>query len=199
MLYYLYKLENSLKFDKCGATTQWDKRCRDNRASHGSQCIITLLETMEGPNEPEFWKIVGDREWELADLYGYPRGNHYKFAREKRPVWNDEIRHTFSKEECIAGGTTSGRNNVESGHIQALGKIWGPINGTIQGQKNAKSGQVSTAGKKGGPASAASPKSVHKQKRQCTYCDKVSTPGAIAIHMKACKHKKRESYRFPLI
>ena len=84
MIYYLYRLQNSLKFDKCGATTDWDKRCRDNRASHGPQSIITELETMEGPNTPEMWQIVGDREWELADLNGYPRGTHYRVAREKR-------------------------------------------------------------------------------------------------------------------
>jgi len=90
MVYYLYRLQNSLKFDKCGATTDWDKRCRDNRTSHGVQSIITELETMEGPDTPEFWQIVGDREWELADLYGYPRGTHYRVAREKRPVWDSE-------------------------------------------------------------------------------------------------------------
>ena len=82
--YFLYRLQNSLKFDKCGATIDWDKRCRDNRTSHGDQCIITELETMEGPDTPEFWQVVGDREWELADLYGYPRGTHYREAREKR-------------------------------------------------------------------------------------------------------------------
>ena len=81
--YYLYRLINSLRFDKCGATTGWDKRCRNNRAFHGDQCIITELETMEGPNTPEMWQVVGDREWELADEYGYPRGEHYRSAREK--------------------------------------------------------------------------------------------------------------------
>ena len=82
--YYLYRLINSLRFDKCGATTGWDKRCRNNRAFHGDQCIITELETMEGPNTPEMWQVVGDREWELADQYGYPRGTHYRISREKR-------------------------------------------------------------------------------------------------------------------
>ena len=59
---------------------------------------------MEGPNEPEFWQLVGDREWELADLYGYPRGTHYKFAREKRPAWNSITRTVPSKESCVKGG-----------------------------------------------------------------------------------------------
>ena len=81
--YYLYRLVKSLKFDKCGATNNWDDRCRDNLASHGPQSIITLLETMEGPNTEEFWQVVGDREWELADQYGYRRGEHYRTARLK--------------------------------------------------------------------------------------------------------------------
>ena len=86
--YYLYRLQESILFDKCGATNNWDQRCTDNRREHGSQCIITLLETMEGPNTPEYWQIVGDREWELADEYGYPRGTHYRRARERRQPWN---------------------------------------------------------------------------------------------------------------
>ena len=90
--YYLYRLINSLKFDKCGATNDWDKRCTDNRREHGPQCTITLLETMEGPNTPEFWQVVGDREWELADQYEYPRGTHYRIARERRRTWTDEDR-----------------------------------------------------------------------------------------------------------
>ena len=44
---------------------------------------------MEGPNTPEMWQVVGDREWELADEYGYPRGVHYRIAREKRSTWAD--------------------------------------------------------------------------------------------------------------
>ena len=50
--YYLYRLVNSLKFDKCVATVEWDRRLADNIVQHGSQSIITLLETMEGPNTP---------------------------------------------------------------------------------------------------------------------------------------------------
>jgi hypothetical protein len=82
--YYLYRLENSLIGDKCGATSDWKKRCIANRRDHGHQCIITVLETMEGPNTPEYWQVVGDREWELAAEYGYPKGHHYRHARTSR-------------------------------------------------------------------------------------------------------------------
>jgi len=81
MIYYLYRLENSLKFDKCGVTINWNIRFKDNKRSHGNQCVITELETMEGPNTPEFWQVVGDKEWELANQYGYPRGIHYRDTR----------------------------------------------------------------------------------------------------------------------
>ena len=116
--YYLYRLQNSIRFDKCGATMGWDKRCRENRQFHGQDCIITELETMEGPNTPEFWQVVGDREWELADLYGYPKGEHYRSAREKRPSYKHGRPRSI---ECTsAGGKVAGRNNVESGHLAKL-------------------------------------------------------------------------------
>lgn len=101
MKYYLYKLTNSVKFDKCGATNNWNQRCIDNRIQHGIQCEITIIEIMEGPNTPEFWQVVGDREWELAELYGYPKGTHYRVARERRPV--------FTKEAQLKGASIRGQ------------------------------------------------------------------------------------------
>ena len=67
---------------KIGATCDRIKRFRENFNLYQIQPII--LETMEGPNTPEMWQVVGDREWELADQYGYPRGEHYRSARQKR-------------------------------------------------------------------------------------------------------------------
>tara|TARA_R110001606_G_scaffold214652_1_gene362501 strand:+ start:37 stop:549 length:513 start_codon:yes stop_codon:yes gene_type:complete len=112
--YFLYRLTNSLTRDKCGATIQWDKRCKDNRVTHGDQCIITELETMEGPDTPEMWQVVGDREWELADQYRYLRGEHYRIAREKRP-------NGMSKESSRKAQTTKVINNT----IGNGGKIGG--------------------------------------------------------------------------
>jgi hypothetical protein len=106
--YYLYRLTNSLKFDKCGASSDFNKRCLDNREQHGAQCIITVIETMEGPNTPEMWQIVGDREWELADQYGYPRGVHYRITRESRQPWNDQTRYVLTPEDGRKGGSISG-------------------------------------------------------------------------------------------
>ena len=83
-IYYIYEVPGH----KNGATMQWDKRSNQNFDKYGIRPV--LIETMEGPNEPEFWQIVGDREWELADLNGYPRGTHYRVAREKRHVNHTE-------------------------------------------------------------------------------------------------------------
>ena len=98
MIYTIYEIPGH----KNGATNDRIKRFRENFNKYQIEPI--LIETMEGPNTPEFWQVVGDREWELADLNGYPRGTHYRVAREKRPKWNDKTRHLPSKEACIAGG-----------------------------------------------------------------------------------------------
>tara|TARA_R110001632_G_scaffold194341_1_gene315660 strand:- start:659 stop:1168 length:510 start_codon:yes stop_codon:yes gene_type:complete len=115
--YYLYRLINSLLFDKCGATNEWDNRCRKNREKHGPQCTITILETMEGPNTPEFWQVVGDREWELADKYGYPRGQHYRHAREQRLEMNSR--------GAISGGLVGGAATRDSGKLLIAAKLGG--------------------------------------------------------------------------
>ena len=111
MTYYIYEIPGI----KNGATIQWDKRSLDNFEKYSVMPI--LIETMEGPNETEFWQIVGDREWELADLNGYARGTHYRAAREKRPKWNDKTRQVPSRESCVLGGKVTGRKHVESGHL----------------------------------------------------------------------------------
>ena len=75
--FYIYEVIGH----KNGATMDWDNRCNYNFGMYGIQPI--LIETMEGPDIPEFWQIVGDREWELADLNGYRRGTHYLDIRKK--------------------------------------------------------------------------------------------------------------------
>ena len=111
MIYYIYEVLGH----KVGATKDWLTRSIYNFNKYGIQPIV--IETMEGPDEPEFWQVVGDREWELADLNGYPRGVHYRIARERRHKWNDNFKQVASKEACIAGGRITGRMNVESGHL----------------------------------------------------------------------------------
>ena len=97
---------------KIGATCDRIKRFRENFNLYQIQPII--LETMEGPNTPEMWQVVGDREWELADQYGYLRGEHYRIAREKRP-------NGMSKESSRKAQTTKAINNT----IGNGGKIGG--------------------------------------------------------------------------
>ena len=77
MIYYIYHIPG----EKIGATKDLDNRINHNFRKYGIQPI--LIETMEGPDTEDMWQIVGDREWELADQNGYPRGDHYLSIRRK--------------------------------------------------------------------------------------------------------------------
>jgi len=94
MTYYIYEVPGN----KVGATHQWQKR-RDYNFNH-YQIEPIIIETIEGPNTEEFWQVVGDREWELADVNGYDRGTHYRVI-------------------CIRA-SKGGLKNVESGHLQSI-------------------------------------------------------------------------------
>ena len=89
-----------------------------------------ILEELELPDTTESWQIVGDLEFEHADIFGYDRGKHYRTMRQ-------QVRLT--RADCAAGGK------------------WH--------------------------------KGKSKQKIKCPHCDKVSTPGGLATHIKY-KHKK---------
>ena len=69
--FYIYEVPGI----KNGATKNWLSRSRNNFNRHQIQPII--IETIEGLDIEDTWQVVGDREWELADLDGYPRGAHY--------------------------------------------------------------------------------------------------------------------------
>ena len=123
-IYYIYEVIGH----KNGATMDWDKRSQYNFEKYGIMPI--LIETMEGPNEPEFWQIVGDREWELAEQNGYPRGEHYRVARERRMKGSHiagEVNRISGHTATIGtfegrskGGTTTGNKHVASGHLKRI-------------------------------------------------------------------------------
>jgi len=75
MTYYIYEVPGH----KNGATIDWKIRSYRNFTRYDVHQI--LIETMEGPDDEDMWQIVGDREWELADLNGYRRGDHYRNIR----------------------------------------------------------------------------------------------------------------------
>ena len=77
MVYYIYEVPGI----KNGATKAWKYRKVYNFRKYEIEPI--LIETMEGPDVLEMWQVVGDREWELADLNGYRRGGHYVKMRLK--------------------------------------------------------------------------------------------------------------------
>jgi len=103
MEYYIYHIEGV----KIGATKDWQSRRTYNTEYYGIQPII--VETMEGPDVPDFWQIVGDREWELADLNGYDKGTHYRVMRTRalNGFLNESKRSEgFPLESCAKGGKT---------------------------------------------------------------------------------------------
>lgn len=102
MIYYIYEVPGH----KNGATNDWDKRSQQNFEKYRIHPVV--IETMEGPNTPEMWQIVGDREWELADINGYTRGTHYRVAREHRPVWNSEMSVKAGQTRRLNGTSQNG-------------------------------------------------------------------------------------------
>ena len=103
MTYYIYHI---LGF-KIGATHDWTARTIKNKLNYPNSEMV-LLETIEDDYNIEAWQRVGDREWELADEYGYPRGTHYRAAREKRQPTKEQL----SLGGRI-GGAITGRKHVE--------------------------------------------------------------------------------------
>ena len=77
MTYYIYEIPGI----KNGATKHSKYRRDYNFIKYNIEPII--VETMEGPDTPEYWQVVGDREWYYADLNGYPRGVHYRKMHER--------------------------------------------------------------------------------------------------------------------
>ena len=110
MIYYIYEVPT----EKIGATINPKSRAYYNFRKYEIESII--LETMEGPDTPEYWRVVGDREWELADQYGYPRGEHYlairnKSNHNKKTTQNSRIKKggaSFSPGNHKEGATTGG-------------------------------------------------------------------------------------------
>ena len=113
MEYYIYEVPAI----KNGATMDWKFRRRHNFRKYGIEPIV--VETMEGPDTEEMWKIVGDREWELADLNGYKRGEHYLAIRRKSNHNNRSTSHfkRFGKDNSSPGNHKEGA--TKGGHAMA--------------------------------------------------------------------------------
>jgi hypothetical protein len=190
--FYIYEVPGH----KNGCTTEWQKRSQYNFSMYGVWPI--LIETYNYPDEPEYWQIVGDREWELAEKNGYSKGQHYRHAREQR----------------ILGV----RKNVESGQASELGKIYGKIYGGINLPPKTFEHQ-SNAGKIGGlknieektkillqhrPTWSHTSKFRNKEKvlynaknnggtgkiRDCIYCGRSMNLMNIGRHENICKQKQ---------
>ena len=76
-MYYIYHIPGI----KIGCTIDLQHRKAYNKRKHGRNIEFFVLETIEGPDTEEMWQVVGDREFTLADEYGYQRGRHYKDIR----------------------------------------------------------------------------------------------------------------------
>jgi len=162
--YYIYHVPGI----KIGATKEWNKRSRYNLDRYEIEPII--LETMEGPDDIDFWQVVGDREWELADSYGYDRGTHYKVIRIKasKHDWCDTARQTAKDNGSQSkAGLVGGSKNNE------LSKIEG-----TKSYKARKKYQSS-----GGKALA-------KLERTCPHCSKTGKGVVMGRwHFDNCKKK----------
>jgi hypothetical protein len=103
MIYYIYEVPGH----KNGATTDWDTRFQYNFNQYQIEPIV--IETMEGPDNEEMWQLVGDREWELAEQNGYPKGMHYKSIRivQSRANTTDAKRKISEKMTGLKRGETS--------------------------------------------------------------------------------------------
>ena len=73
--YYIYHIPGV----KVGVTTKIKHRRYLYRKNQGKDYHLEVLEVLEGMTDEE----VGDREWEWADKFRYPRGSHYKHTRIK--------------------------------------------------------------------------------------------------------------------
>ena len=91
VIFYIYEVPG----EKNGATKDWGARYKYNFNKYLIEPIV--IETMEGPDTPEMWQIVGDREWELADLNGYDRGTHYRVMCENGRVGGNNNNHPNSR------------------------------------------------------------------------------------------------------
>jgi hypothetical protein len=157
MIYYIYEIPG----EKNGATKNWERRLRQNRAKYGNHIEMIEIETMEGPDTEAFWQVVGDREWELADLNGYARGPHYIVTA---------IRGARGGAKSRGGGDPN---------MSFVGKTWGSING----KKNGKIGGKKN-GSKNGKASQA-------HEYVCPHCNKPGKGSIyFRWHGDNCKHKK---------
>tara|TARA_R110000744_G_scaffold324442_1_gene430235 strand:- start:299 stop:742 length:444 start_codon:yes stop_codon:yes gene_type:complete len=110
MTYYIYEVPGI----KNGATYDWTLRSRQNFKKY--QIESTIIETIEGPDTEDTWQVVGDREWELADANGYPRGHHYRTIRTRA------IKGHIKMKESGYFGSKEAYDNLQIG-IRMITKI----------------------------------------------------------------------------
>ena len=141
---------------KIGCTSNIKTRNWQNKKKYGTNIEITILETYHDP------QVAGDREWELADEYGYPKGQHYMHISQQGVNLSKEAQSIGGQ----IGGVISGRGNVESGHLKSIA----PLGGVAVQYKNSRKAQVRVV---------------------CQYCNKeVNKLNYGRWHGDNCKHKK---------
>jgi hypothetical protein len=158
--FYIYEVPGH----KNGCTTEWQKRSQYNFSMYGVWPI--LIETYNYPDEPEYWQIVGDREWELAEKNGYSKGAHYKPAREQRKI--------AQRIGAPLGGSANTQKQKAAKSI--MGKL-----------SCSNSKHQSNAGKAGGKAGG---KIVQAIERQCPDCNRIIKGSGYFMHIKSCKQKQ---------
>jgi hypothetical protein len=156
--FYIYEVPGH----KNGCTIEWQNRSQQNFEKYN--ILPVLVETYNYPDEPEYWQIVGDREWELAEKNGYLKGTHYRIAREQR---------ILASKSGAKSQLKTGKHNFQNGYGNKT------FNNTIEHQSNAAK------------IANANPNHVNKKKDICPHCNKIGHYIAMRRwHFNNCKQKQ---------
>jgi hypothetical protein len=131
--YYIYHIPGV----KIGCTTDLAKRMQDQGFTNWE-----ILWQQDG--DYEFGWIAGENEIELQKLYDYKVDTvNYQISRQNRFKFDGSQRtHNLTFEDRSKGGSTSGKNNVESGHLRSIAHLGGSANTLKQQEARKINGQL---------------------------------------------------------
>jgi hypothetical protein len=167
--YVLYVIHSE---NYVGCTSDFEQRCFTHKRKRGDHIIIEILDTWPISVGARF---AGDREWEWADTFNYPRGQHYSNTWSSKLSSEDRSRagkiggHRGSKSQ-LARGTHSSQTGKTPFHTGAAGKA-GIVSQLTSGTHISQRPDINmfftgNAQK----VSVASPNHINKQIFTCPYC-----------------------------
>jgi hypothetical protein len=171
----LFEMQNRI-CDLCG---EWIQNLVLAELDHS----ISVMKFAKGPLSTKKATIQANDPSNLRAAHAFCNSSKHDMTRDdwfardmdkkvgKPRVWTqeeiEEFRKRMSEDGRAKGGYTQGQKNIETGHIQALGRVQGPKNvanldkvrtyentskgGDIQGQRNVETGRAQELGNKFGP------------------------------------------------